>query len=375
MVSIGGCIKTAQRRINEKAGNMNKTIMMTGGGTAGHVMPHLAIMPLLEEKGFELQYIGTKAGIEHEIIAKTDIRYHAVSAGKLRRYFSLQNFVDPFKIMAGYLQARRILRKTRPAAVFSKGGFVSVPVVFAAKQLGIPVVLHESDYTPGLANKLCIPRASKICVSFEQALKHVPAGKGIYTGLPIREALLQGKEHKGLNLCGFDGRKPVLLIMGGSQGAQALNSVLDEIMVHLTRKYDVAHIRGQNNLLDGQMIDGYKQFGFVGAELADLYAAADVMVSRAGATAVFEILALCLPSLLVPLPLSASRGDQLLNAQHFEESGYAMTLLQEDMGAVTLQTQIDAVYDERRKLSKAMKKAEAQDAAKKVAQVIIDAIK
>lgn len=194
---------------------MGKTIVLTGGGTAGHVTPNLAIIPKLKDKGFDIQYIGTKNGIEREIIEGADIPYNIISAGKLRRYFSLQNFIDPFKLIAGTLKAFCILKKLKPNAVFSKGGFVSVPVVFAAKRLRIPIILHESDYTPGLANKICMPRANKVCVAFSPTLKYVPQGKGVYTGLPIRSEITQGDRQKGLDLCGFSGKKPVLLIMGG----------------------------------------------------------------------------------------------------------------------------------------------------------------
>ena len=295
---------------------MNKTIVMTGGGTAGHVTPNLALIPRLKDKGYDIEYIGTKNGMERDIIK--DIPYHVVSAGKLRRYFSLKNFIDPFKIAAGYFQSRRILKKIKPKAVFSKGGFVSVPVVFAAHSLGIRVVIHESDYTHGLANRLSIPKADKICVSFESALNHVPKSKGVFTGLPIREDLLHGKKEKGLELCGFSGDKPVVLIMGGSSGAQSVNYALDTIMPELLKEFDVIHIRGSKNMLPGELPSGYKQFGYVSEELADIYAAADIMISRAGATAVFEILALKIPALLIPLPKSCSRGDQILNAGLFQ---------------------------------------------------------
>lgn len=345
-----------------------RTIILTGGGTAGHITPNLALIPLLKEKGYNVEYIGTKNGMEKNIIK--DIPYHAISAGKLRRYFSLKNFTDPFRILAGLCKSKRILKKVKPVAVFSKGGFVSVPVVFAAKSLGIRVVLHESDYTPGLANKLSIPKADKVCVAFEPAIKHIPNGKGVHTGLPIRSELLHGDKSKGLKLCGFSGKKPVLLIMGGSQGAQKVNDVLDKIMLQLTKKYDVAHIRGEKNLLTGMLPKGYKQFGYVTDELADIYAAADIMLSRAGATAVFEIMALNLPSLLIPLGLDASRGDQILNARHFDKKGCCRLLLQEDMTEETMLLEIDELYENREKYISEMKKEDVAGAARKVADII-----
>jgi UDP-N-acetylglucosamine--N-acetylmuramyl-(pentapeptide) pyrophosphoryl-undecaprenol N-acetylglucosamine transferase len=352
---------------------MARTIVLTGGGTAGHVTPNLAIIPKLKEKGFHIEYIGTRDGMEKELMACTDVPYHIISAGKLRRYFSLRNLTDPFKLLAGCVKAGRLLKKLRPAAVFSKGGFVSVPVVFAAHRRKIPVVLHESDYTPGLANRLCITRSDKICVAFEPTLKFVPAGKGICTGLPIRRELLCGDRQAGLELCGFSGEKPVLLVMGGSLGAKALNDAIDALLPELTQRYDVIHIRGKSNLRGGLLPCGYRQFEFVGCELPHIYAAADLMVSRAGATAVFEILSLALPSLLVPLPRATSRGDQILNAQYFADKGFSLVLEQEKMTPETLMAGIRQLDTERETLRGAMKRENMIDAADRVANVIADA--
>ncbi len=352
---------------------MGKTIILTGGGTAGHVTPNLAIIPKLKEKGFHIEYIGTKDGMEKEIMTCTDVPYHTISAGKLRRYFSLKNFTDPIKLIAGWVKAGRLMKKLRPVAVFSKGGFVSVPVVFAAHQKKIPVVLHESDYTPGLANKLCIPRADKICVSFEPTLEFVPAGKGICTGLPIRHELLCGDKETGLSTCGFTGEKPVLLIMGGSLGAKALNEAVDAVLDELVKQFDVIHIRGKSNLRSGFLPIGYKQFDFINCELPHVYAAADIMVSRAGATAVFEILTLALPSLFVPLPKATSRGDQILNAKYFEKKGFSHVLEQEQLTAETLMAGITRLYQERDQLREKMQQENMIDSAEIVAQVIADA--
>ena len=349
---------------------MNKTIVMTGGGTAGHVTPNLALIPRLKKKGYDIEYIGTKNGMERDIIK--DIPYHVISAGKLRRYFSLKNFIDPFKIAAGYFQAKRILKKIKPQAVFSKGGFVSVPVVFAAHSLGIRVVLHESDYTQGLANRLSIPKADKICVSFESSLSHVPESKGVFTGLPIREELLHGDKEKGLKLCSFDGDKPVILIMGGSSGAQSVNYALDAIMPELLKEFDVIHIRGSKNMLPGDLPSGYKQFGYVSEELADIYAAADIMISRAGATAVFEILALKIPALLIPLPRSCSRGDQILNAGYFESKGYSIVVDQDEMTLESLNEAILKLYENKDEIKKILEMQDAMYAADKVVKVILD---
>jgi UDP-N-acetylglucosamine--N-acetylmuramyl-(pentapeptide) pyrophosphoryl-undecaprenol N-acetylglucosamine transferase len=354
---------------------MSETIVLTGGGTAGHVTPNLAIIPKLKEKGFDIEYIGTKEGMEREIMAGTDIPYHIISAGKLRRYFSVKNFSDPFKILAGFLKAEHILKSIKPAAVFSKGGYVGVPVVLAAHRLGIPIVLHESDYTPGLANRICIPRAEKVCVAFETTLKYIPEGKGVYTGLPIREELLHGEKQKGLEFCGFSGKKPVMLIMGGSLGAKAINDVFDSIMPELVKTFDIVHIRGKQNLNYDMLPVGYKQFEYVGKQLEDIYAATDIMLSRAGATAVFEILALSIPALLVPLPKTSSRGDQLQNAGYFKDRGFSLVLEQEQMTEETLLSGINELYENREKFRGRMLAKEAGNAADNVAKVITDAQK
>lgn len=354
---------------------MSKTVVLTGGGTAGHVTPNLAIIPKLKQMGYHIEYIGTKNGIEREIISRSGLPYHVISAGKLRRYFSLKNFTDPARILAGYMQAKYILKKTKPSVVFSKGGFVSVPVVFAAHKLKIPVVLHESDYTPGLANRLSIPRAQKVCVAFASTLKSIPGDKGVHTGLPIRAELLKGSKDNALKLCGFSGSKPVLLVMGGSLGAQPINDALDSIMPVLTKRFDVIHIRGREKRVCGFMPCGCKQFGYVDSELADLYAAADIMLSRAGATAVFEILALALPALLVPLSKASSRGDQLLNAQYFMEQGFSHVLPQEALSPDTLLNAIDKLYNDADTLRQRMQRENAADAADTVARVIDDASK
>jgi len=352
---------------------MDKKVVLTGGGTAGHVTPNLAIIPKLKEKGYEVEYIGTKEGMENAIVSEAGVPFHAVSAGKLRRYLSMKNLTDPFRMLKGISQSKKILKSINPCAVFSKGGFVGVPVVLAARRLKIPVVLHESDYTPGLANRICIPRAQKICVSFKSTLKHIPEGKGVYTGLPIRSELLEGDRERGLKLCGFKGERPVLLIMGGSTGARALNELVDAAMPGILAKFDVIHIRGNENLLSGLVPPGYRQFGFAGRELADIYAASDIAVSRAGATAVFELLALKLPALLIPLPKSASRGDQIQNARYFERNGFSHSADQEKLCPDALLGEINRLYRDREKLRAAMERDAAADAAANVVKVIEDA--
>jgi UDP-N-acetylglucosamine--N-acetylmuramyl-(pentapeptide) pyrophosphoryl-undecaprenol N-acetylglucosamine transferase len=325
-----------------------KTIVFTGGGTAGHVTPNLALMPKLNQLGWEMQYIGSKDGIEREIIEHEGIPFHHISSGKLRRYFDLKNFKDPFKVAIGVGQAYRLLRKIRPHVVFSKGGFVSVPVILAAWLNRIPVIIHESDLTPGLANKISMPFATKICVTFPETLRFVNNGKAVCTGLPIRQRILEGQASRGLTLCGFHQKKPILFIMGGSLGAQTINRAVREALASLLDRFQIVHICGKGNIdasLEGRR--DYKQFEYVQEELPDLMAMADVVVSRAGSTSIFEFLALHKPMLLIPLSRQASRGDQILNAESFQRAGYARLLLEEDLTPQTLLAEVTATYDNR----------------------------
>ena len=352
---------------------MSMHIVLTGGGSAGHVTPHLALLPYFQEKGCTVEYIGSKTGIEKEIITEAGLPYHGISSGKLRRYFSLKNFSDPFRILGGYFEAKKILRKSKPDVLFSKGGYVSVPVVFAAHSLGIPVVMHESDYTPGLANKLCLPKAEKICFSFEAAAAEVPAEKAVVTGAPVRASLLSGSRSAGLAHLGFSGQKPVLLIMGGSLGALSVNIALDEIMDWLLEQFDVVHIRG-NGKLNAELNkrSGYVQYEYVSEGLEDIFAASDLMISRAGSNAIFELLALRLPNLLIPLPLEASRGDQILNARYFEKMGYSDVLMQNDITPEVLKAHITALCEHAPAMRAGMEQSPVAEGSKNVAQVILE---
>ena len=307
-------------------------IIMTGGGTAGHVTPNLALVPSLKKEGFEIKYIGSRNGIEKDIVQKNNIPYFEISSGKIRRYFDLKNFSDPFKVLKGVFEAKRILTREKPDIIFSKGGFVSVPVVIAASMKRIPVVAHESDITPGLANKLASPFCDKLCVTFRESLKYIKGNKGVLTGSPIRGEILNGSKVKGQKLCGFYGDKDVLFIMGGSLGSQVINGVIRENLEELLKNFDIIHICGKDNI-DEQLAKykSYKQFEFVEEELPDFMALSDYIVSRAGANSIFEFLALKKPTLLIPLSKNASRGDQILNAESFKKEGYALVLEEEDI--------------------------------------------
>lgn len=339
-----------------------KKIILTGGGTAGHVTPNLALLPDLRQAGYEIVYIGSEKGIEKTLLAEAGVPYHAIPTGKLRRYLSKENISDMLKVVKGIFAAKKLLKKEKPDLVFSKGGFVAVPVVLAAKSLRIPVIIHESDITPGLANKLAMPSAKVICTTFPETLQYVPQGKGVHTGSPIRRELFEGNREKGLAACGFNGKKPVLLLMGGSLGAVKLNEALRASLSALLPSFDIIHLCGKGNLdesLEGQA--GYKQFAYVSDGLNDLFAAADLIISRAGSNSISEFLALQKPHLLIPLSARASRGDQLLNAASFEKQGFARVLQEEELTAERLQKEIRALYENREGYIAAMRQSDAKD--------------
>lgn len=323
-----------------------KRIVLTGGGTAGHVSPNQALIPLLLSEGWEIHYIGTRAGIERSLIEPMQgVTYHAVSSGKLRRYFDWKNFTDPFRVIAGMLQSFSIIRKLKPSIVFSKGGFVSVPVVVGGWLCGVPVVMHESDITPGLANKLCKPFAKSICTTFPECAKLL-GSKGVQTGTPLRAQIFSGDRAKGLALAGFDGSKPVLMMIGGSLGAQTVNAVLRESLPKLLEKYNVLHVCGKGNLApELENTAGYRQFEYLSAELPDAFACADIVLSRAGSNSLSELMALRKPSLLIPY--HSGRGDQVLNANSLKDRGLAHVMIQADMNAESLPAAIDALWEDK----------------------------
>lgn len=348
-----------------------KRIVLTGGGTAGHVTPNIALLPRLRELGYEIQYIGSYNGIEKKLIEEFDIPYHGIASGKLRRYFDLKNFTDPFRVAKGFFQAKKILKQIQPDIIFSKGGFVSVPVVQAARQLHIPVIIHESDMTPGLANKLAIPAAVKVCCNFPETIPCLPAGKAIVTGSPIRAELRSGNKLAALKFCGFTAEKPVLLIIGGSLGSVAVNTAIRNILPDLLKSFQIIHLCGKGNLdpsLTGT--PGYVQYEYIKQELADLFALADIVVSRAGANAICELLELRKPNLLIPLSAAASRGDQILNAKSFQKQGFSEVLQEEELTPELLLTSIQSLYQNRQRYIDAMEHSTASDAVNTITSLI-----
>ena len=345
-----------------------KKILMTGGGTAGHVTPNIALLPALKKAGYEVSYIGSYDGIEKRLIEEQNIPYYGISSGKLRRYFDPKNFSDPFKVVKGLGQSIGLLKKLKPDIVFSKGGFVSVPVVLAARLCKIPAIIHESDITPGLANKLAIPGATKVCCNFPETL---PSEKAIYTGSPIRQELLHGNANDALCFCKLSEKnKPVLLIIGGSTGSMVINNAIRDALPQLLENYIIIHLCGKNNL-DTSLnnIEGYLQFEYIGKELADLFALSDFVISRAGANAICELLALKKPNLLIPLQ-AGSRGDQILNAKSFEKQGFSYVIAEEDVTDEVLLTAVRNVFANRHKYIDAMSGSGQMDSIGTILELI-----
>lgn len=356
---------------------MSKKIIMTGGGTAGHVTPNLALMEPLKAEGFEISYIASKGTLTQPLIERAGIPFYPIQTGRLHRAFTWENLINPFKNIVGFFQSLRVMRKVKPNVVFAKGGFVSVPVVAAAWFRGIPVVSHESDYTPGLANRLCKNFAKVICTNFEETVQFLPKGKAVCTGTPIRRELGEGSREKGLALCGFTADKPVLLVMGGSQGAGPLNDSVRSALPELTKTFQIIHLCGRDNLAP-ELGDtpGYFQLEYANEELGDLYAASDIMLSRAGANALAEILMLALPAILVPLPAaSGSRGDQVLNAESFEKKGYSVLLPQDEMTDERLVAEANRLYENRGQYRAAMQAMAGKTGTEAVMQQILKVMK
>lgn len=348
-----------------------KRIVLTGGGTAGHVTPNIALMPSLAEEGYDIQYIGSYAGMEKALVEAQEIPYHGISTGKLRRYFDLKNFTDPFRVLKGFSEAKKILKELKPDIVFSKGGFVSVPVVIAAKRNHIPVIIHESDMTPGLANKLSFSSATKICCNFPETIEKLPKDKAVLTGSPIRAELKCGSREAAKSLCQFVDDKPVMLVVGGSLGAAGVNKAVREALDELLCDFNIIHLCGKGKADDSlKGKSGYFQMEYANEEMKDIFAYSDIVVSRAGANAICEFLALRKPNLLIPLPLSASRGDQILNAKSFVRQGFSMMLDEDTMTTKDLVDSIHKLYDERDTFVVNMESSNQSDAIRTIMDLI-----
>ena len=353
-----------------------KKIILTGGGTAGHVTPNIALLPRLREAGFEITYIGSYNGIEKQLLKEQKIPYYGISSGKLRRYFDIKNFSDPLKVIKGLAQSIRLMRKIKPDLVFSKGGFVSVPVILAARFCHIPSIIHESDLTPGLANKLAIPNAAKVCCNFPETLKYLPEDKAVLTGSPIRSELLSGNKENARKNCNFTNEKPILFIVGGSSGSKFINDTIRGLLPELLKTYQIIHMGGKGNIEESlNRTAGYKQYEYIGAELSDIFALADLVISRAGANSICELLALQKPNILIPLSANASRGDQILNAQSFEKQGFSVVIEEEVITPDKLLNMIHETYKNRERYITAMKKSTMINSVDKIVTLIEETAK
>ena len=352
-----------------------KHIILTGGGTAGHVTPNIAMIPRLQELGYTISYIGSYEGIEKKLIEEMGIPYYGISSGKLRRYFDLKNFTDPFRVLKGFGEARKLMKQLKPDVVFSKGGFVTVPVVIAASLSKVPTFIHESDMTPGLANKISIPFATKVCCNFPETVSELPADKAVLTGTPIRQELLSGDPQKALAFTGLSNDKPVIMVIGGSLGAVAVNNAVRAVLPELLKDFQVIHLCGKGKL-DESLKDtkGYVQYEYIKKELADLFALADVVISRAGANAICEISALKKPNLLIPLSARASRGDQILNARSFQRLGYSVVLEEEEITNEKMLNAIHELYENRSQYTDAMAKSKQTDSIEQIVQLFEQAV-
>lgn len=327
---------------------MNQKILLTGGGSAGHITVNLALIPMLLNSGWEVIYIGSKKGIEREIISNIpQVSYYGISTGKLRRYFDRQNFTDFFRVLKGTIGAYKIIHREQPQIVFSKGGFVSVPVVLGSRFNNIPVITHESDLTPGLANRINMYSAQKIFTTFPDTLKHLPKNKGEFIGAIVRPELKQGNSARGRIFCQFNSIKPVILVAGGSLGSVYINQTIRSLLDTLLKKFQIVHICGKGNVDQNIKLKGYKQLEYVSDELADLICLSDLVISRAGSNFIFEFLALKKPMILIPLSKKSSRGDQIENANAFKRQGFAEVILEENLTENTLLNAIGTVFNNR----------------------------
>lgn len=347
-----------------------KKIVFTGGGTAGHVTPNIALIHSLREEGWDISYIGSKNGIEKQLIENLGIPYYGISSGKLRRYFDWKNFTDPFRVLKGCFEAKKIMKELKPDICFSKGGFVTVPVVRAAAKCKVPALIHESDMTPGLANRLSMRYATKVCCNFAETLGLL-GEKGVHTGTPIRKELFAGNRLEGLRAAGFTAEKPVILVVGGSTGAVRVNQAVRGILPELLTQFQVLHLCGKGKKDEAyEGMQGYVQLEYADKEMKDFFAMAELVISRAGANAICELLALKKPNILIPLSAAASRGDQILNAQSFQKQGFSFVLEEEQVTNETLLQAIREVIANRETYVAAMQANQQADAETLILELI-----
>ena len=354
-------------------------ILVVGGGSAGHVIPAIPVIRRLLDVGAKVSFVGTYTGLEERLVADLPIDYYSIHAGKLRRYWSWQNVTDVFRILVGLCQALLLMLRTKPDVIFSKGGFVSFPVVFAGWITRVPIVAHESDLTPGLANKLVLPFADTLCLSFADTKvsgRFTKNLKIIHSGTPIRDSILAGNAQLGRQrltqyLPGSrTSNKPLLIVTGGSLGATFLNEAVRAALPQLLVEFDVLHVCGAGKLVDTRD-SGYAQVEYIDEGWGDLLAAADIVLSRAGANALFELLALGQVNLLVPLPALASRGDQIDNAAYAFDAGYSEVLAEAELTTQSLLVTLQKLQDHQTEYKKRLAEFVVPNAAETIANELI----
>jgi UDP-N-acetylglucosamine--N-acetylmuramyl-(pentapeptide) pyrophosphoryl-undecaprenol N-acetylglucosamine transferase len=369
----------------EKEFRNHYSVVLTGGGTAGHVWPHFALfeacnsnlVKAFQENKIKVHYIGSKSGMEKDLVLinQPSWKYHSIATGKLRRYFSLKNFSDPILILFGFLQAFLLLGKVKASIVFSKGGFVSAPVVWAAWLRGIPIVIHESDTTPALATRLTLPFSFKVLVAFPETIKRIPPifhDRVIEIGLPVRESLFSASHEESINYFSLPIDRKTILIFGGSLGAQSLNKKMFEIIPTLHKNHNIIHIVGKSNKFDLPGLENYRQLEFLNEDMKYAYGAADLAICRAGASSIFELAAARVPMILIPLGIHASRGDQIINARIFMNKGWAQSIdensFQNESAVQLIESTLNSL--EERKI--ALNSAPSKEAATKIGELIWD---
>lgn len=350
----------------------HNTIVLTGGGTAGHVSPNINLSDELYKHFNHVVYIGSKNGIEKNLIStRTKYEYHEIDCVKFERKKLFKALVIPFKLSKSITQAKKILKKIKPDVIFSKGGYVALPVVIAAHKLNIPVVCHESDITMGLANKLSSKFANKVCTNF-QITSNKNATKFICTGSPILLSPLtksQAKEKLKIKT-----NKPILLITGGSLGAKSINEFIFKNINVLTEKYFVLHLVGKNNLNKKINNSSYKQIEFSN-DMWTIFKVTDYAISRAGANTIMELLANKIPTIFIPLPKNISRGDQIENAQYLEKLNIAISINQEDLNLEKVQNKLIFLENNNKNIVSTIEKQNFNDGTNKILKVILSSIK
>ena len=353
-------------------------LLLSGGGTAGHVLPHIAVLDALRKRGeqVEVLYVGSRNGPEQSYAREWGIPYKSIPVGKWRRYFDWKNLTDPLKVGAGVIKSLWIIQRFKPDVIFSKGGFVSVPILLAGHWLRVPIIIHDSDAVPGLTTRLTARWATKICLGYEAAAVYLPQkvqSKIVVTGIPIRKELLKANAATGRKLAHFNAKKPIVLIMGGSLGAASINRAVQASLPKLTRLAQILHVAGTGKATL-RASSSYRPYEYVGSELVHFYAMADVVVMRAGANSLAELETLGKPMILIPLGQDVSHGDQMVNAELLRERGAAIVIQDHELTGAYLEKELTILLKSPQVLKKMSTRAQSdfhKKAAMEIAALIL----